>query len=135
MFNRTLVVHQPRHTEIVDHEVHVHRAPTDKSVELLKEMELAAARKFDESISVRDLSIDCVVGVQRKMLEHKTLYHAVLSISGRRLTAEYEADADERDMRKVAQGLRDTVAKEIANQVLAHPFELAMSQFSPWGGR
>lgn len=70
--------------------VHEHRAPTDESVRLLKEMEEKAERKLVESIHVGDTLVECVIHVWQDHASDCTRVRAVFKINGKQETAEHE---------------------------------------------
>ena len=60
MFDRTFIA-EGGHVRAVNTKVNIHRAPTDESVRLLKEMETAARDKIIESVAVRDNGFEDVM--------------------------------------------------------------------------
>ena len=119
----------PGRTQYVDRDVtiHEHRAPTDQSVKLLREMEKAARDKVEQSIRVSDNGFECVVHVMHNGFEHETIARAIFKLNGKEMRAEVrermlghqpkvEAIVDLHDK------LRDEVARVIANEVLNAAF-------------
>ena len=104
-------------TEQVTKTVHEHRAPTDQSVALLREMERQAADEVIKSVRVADTLID---GVLHRMYDHISdvdRYRCVLKINGKRLVADYEQRYGlDRDAALI--GVRDAIAQEIANAIM-----------------
>lgn len=121
-------VHQPQRTEYVTRAVtvHEHRAPTDQSVALLKEMEQAATAKLIDATHIGDTAFECVV---HQFLDHasdSTILRAVFSINGKKMTAEHRARPRSGDEEAAAMiGLRDEVAKTIATHMIASTFAAA----------
>lgn len=134
MFNRTVIV---PHTEHVTHEVtkhiHHHRAPTDDSVRLLKELEEKAQAKIIEAVHVGDTTFDCVVHFQRTMIDDNVCLLAVFSLNGKKITVEHKERQDRYDRREAFLALRDAMAKEIAGQVLAPAVERLLAQNTKFG--
>jgi hypothetical protein len=118
MFNTTVFAPQRRTTEYVTKEIHEHRAPTDDSVRLLREMEGKAKEQIIEALHIGDTTFDCVVHVSKRFEDSTTRLLAVFSLNGKKLTAEH-IEHDHRYERDAAfAALRDAIAKEIATEVL-----------------
>ena len=108
-------------TRTVNH--HEHRAPTDQSVALLKEMELAARAKIEQSIHVGNTTFECVVHVMQDMAEACMRMKAVFKLNGVTANAEHSyRPRDQGDHIKAANALRDEVAKVIAAKMLESAF-------------
>ena len=122
MFRRqnVLVVNQrPPHTEYVTREIREHRAPTDDSVKLLREMEAKAQEQIVEAIHVGDTTFECVVHTIKMPMDDATKWMAIFSLNGKKITAEYqEYDWKIIDKRDVMLKLRDAMAEKIATEVL-----------------
>jgi hypothetical protein len=120
MLNRTaLIVAPTQHTtEYVTREVHEHRAPTDESVKLLREMEAKAQEQVIEAMHVGDMTFECVVHTLKRWEDDTTTLKAVFSLNGKKLTAEYTDHAWRTNKRDMVMKLRDEMAKVIAEQVL-----------------
>jgi len=119
MFNRTLAVFPTqRTTEYVTREVHEHRAPTDDSVKLLREMEAKAQEQIVKAIHVGDTTFECVVHLMRFPADDSTLYRAVYSLNGKKMTTDYRDQEWRTDEREALTKLRDEMAKDIATAVL-----------------
>lgn len=120
-----IVVPGPERVEYVTRkvEVHEHRAPTDKSVALLKEMEAAAQRKVVEAIHIGDTTFECVVHIEKDMMADCTRLRAVFKLNGRTETAEHSCrPRNPGDELTAANALRDEVAKVIASKMIASAF-------------
>ena len=120
MFNRSLTLVAPtqRTTEYVTREVHEHRAPTDESVKLLREMEAKAQQQVIEAINVGDTTFECVVHMMRFPADDSTLYRAVYSLNGKKMTTDYRNQEWRTDKREALVKLRDEMAKDIATAVI-----------------
>lgn len=118
MFNKTLIIAGRTRTEYVTREVHEHRAPTDESVKLLKEMEEKAADKIVDSVRVGNTTFECVVHTFKDYINDTTELKAIFSLNGKRMTASHTLrNLDKReDQGWIA--LRDKIAQEIATTVL-----------------
>lgn len=124
-------VHMPERTKYVDRNVtvHEHRAPTDESVRLLKEMEEEAREKILDSFRLDGNGFECVIQCERDCMTMDTTAVAVFSLNGRKFQALARVTDRERQRDGpvlLASRLRDAVALSIANEVLsgAWPREL-----------
>ena len=117
-------VHMPERTEYVDRNVtvHEHRAPTDESVRLLKEMEEKAREKIFDSFRLDGNGFECVIQCERDCMTMDTTAVAVFSLNGRKMQALARVTDRERQRDSpvlLASRLRDAVALTIANDVLS----------------
>ena len=113
-------VHGETRTEYVTREVHEHRAPTDASVALLREMEQAAQTKVIEAVRVGNTSFECVVHREIDNLNDQIVFCAVFKLNGQQETAEYRSERrhDAADMAASWRGLRDEIARVIATRMI-----------------
>lgn len=104
--------------------VHEHRAPTDASVALLKDMERAAERKVVETIRVANTAIECVLHKQDDMLNNQVVIRAIFKLNGIVETADHRfspySDAGEVHAYR---DLRDKIAAVIATKMIASAFD------------
>lgn len=118
-----IIVHQPTRTEYVTREIHEHRAPTDQSVALLKEMEAAAKDKIVDAVHVGDSYFECVVHIEKDLIADCTRMRAVFKLNGHCETADHVfRPRNPGDELTAANALRDEVAKVIASKMLASAF-------------
>lgn len=132
MFGKSMIITQPvvrEHTEYVTKEVHEHRAPTDASVKLLREMELAAQKRIESTVHINDTTFDCVVHIHKVLMDGSTKFMAILSLNGKRITAEYTQHWSDNEPRKVLEAFRDEIARTIANVILQPAIEKAQWPF------
>lgn len=124
MFNRMVILpqHHTHSTQYVTREVHEHRAPTDQSVKLLREMEEKAKAEIVDAIHVGDTTFECVVHTMKFMADGSTKLMAVFSLNGKKLTAEYQDHDWKADPKTMAVGLRNAVAEKIATEILIPAF-------------
>ena len=129
MMRRPINVHidAPTRTEYVTRTVHEHRAPTDQSVALLKEMEQAARDKIEHAVSVGDNGFECVVHINWDALNDDEVAVAIFKLNGQqmRATARVRRTKENREDVLISE-LRDAVAKEIANNVVMHALKSAL---------
>lgn len=101
-------------------DVNEHRAPTDKSVKLLREMEKAALEEVVKTVRVRNTEFDGVIHKMTKSFDMTTLYRCVFKLNGKQMSVEYEADnldhLDDAEARVI--GIRNAIAEKIANEIL-----------------
>lgn len=129
--NIIVVPHETTRTEYVTREVHVHRAPTDESVALLKEMERAARDKVEQSINVGGNGFECVVNVMKEAMSMDTVAVAVFKLNGKQLRAEARVPGWNQDnVRQLPAKLRDEVAQVISVEILMPSLGEAMKRVS-----
>lgn len=126
MFDRT-VIHVPQRTEYVDRHVTIteKRAPTDQSVKLLSEMELAAEDKLICRGEIRNNTLaaqwnvfqDCASG----MMDYKVAVRVKLNGDEHllRFPIEYKYG---KDHQAVAIAVRDKIAELVATQIMLEAF-------------
>ena len=123
MFDRVTYVPRVSRTEYVTCTVHEHRAPTDKSVELLKEFEKAATDKIEKSVNLTSNEFSCVVHQLKDFVSGETSFKAVFELNGKRMTAEARTRTDRLAepiafLAEASLRLRDKIATAIANECL-----------------
>lgn len=104
--------------EYVTRNVHVHRAPTDESVRLLKEMEQAARDKVDHSIRLEGNGFECVVEIMLDNMSDQRIARAVFVLNGKRMDAEARVSRRDDNPATLAGALRDAVAQRLAAEIL-----------------
>ena len=126
MFDRT-VIHAPRRTECVDRHVTIteKRAPTDQSVKLLSEMELAAEDRLICRGEIRNNTLaaqwnvfqDCASG----MMDYKVAIRVKLNGEEHllRFSIEYKYG---KDQQAVVVAVRDKIAELVAAQIMIEAF-------------
>jgi hypothetical protein len=93
------------------------RAPTDESVRLLSEFETAAKNKILDSIRVSDNGFECIIHRQYDLANDLEMFCAIFSLNGKKMMARFNQDKIDSSFEKIGIGLRDAVAKEIANEI------------------
>lgn len=85
MFDRTtwLMNPAPRHTSVT---VTEHRAPTDESVKLLKEMQEKASAALIGAVHVNDTALDAVLQLEEDLASDAVLFRVVFSLNGTKMT-------------------------------------------------
>lgn len=114
MFDSYTVAQGPSYTNV---SITEKKAPTDESVRLLKEMEKAAADKIINAVRVSSSKFECVIHTVKDVFSAQTRYVAVFELNEERMIAEYVAKPWGSTPESIAIGLRDAVAKEIANSI------------------
>src|SRR6185369_4164674 len=117
MFDRVTVVAGRPRTEYVTREVHEHRAPTDDSVKLLREMEAKAREQVIQAVHVGDTTFECVCHMQKNHTDGSTTLMAIFSLNGKKMTAEFNEQEWRSDKFKMVEGLRAAVADKISREV------------------
>ena len=113
------VILRDTRTEYVTKDIHIHRAPTDESVKILKDMEKAAEDKVLESVKVGDTTFECVVHRMMDYMSDQIVYRAVFKLNGRQQTAEYRANGRDKNEPDAWRNLRDEIAKVIATHMIS----------------
>lgn len=115
------MIFRPKATQItatVNHDqtvaVHEHRAPTDASVKLLREMEGAAKAQVEKTIRVDDNLITMVVHVFEDHFNDQRVAKAIYDINGKRMTSEARVYARDQNPMALPSELVDAIAKDIA---------------------
>lgn len=109
-------------THDVNHTININRAPTDESVRLLRDMEQQAKDQVIKAVKVGSTHFECVVHVMREHLSYTVTWRAVFKIGGKQMMTEFSRPADQADPEAMAVGLREAVAKAIADEILNEPF-------------
>lgn len=113
----------------VNANIAINRAPTDESVKLLREMETKAKDEVVKSLHVGNTIFECIVQQYLDNFNDQVVISAVFKLNGKRMRAEHRMYTREaQDKAKLAQGLRDEMAKIIATEVLLPAFS-AMDRF------
>lgn len=100
------------------------RAPTDESVRLLKEMEEAARNKVLETIVVADTSFECKIHKMVDPINDQDVYNVVFSLGKQKRRTEVRVDKYRKlTPQEVAVAIRDAVAVDISNHLLATAFQ------------
>lgn len=119
MFDRTVIHSAPTHKTV---NINEHRAPTDDSVRLLREMEQKANENILKSTKVDNNLFTAVLHQMRDHLSDLDKYAVIFSINGKKIQVFHDAKTwDKKEETLIA--IRDTVAKEIANQILTGLFK------------
>lgn len=118
MFNKTVVLPTRTDTRFVTREVHEHRAPTDESVKLLREMEQASEAKRIACMRLDGNELRGLIEVSQYAEDYRTVMRVVFDLNGKRLVAEAEASGLTGPTEDLAAKLRDVVALKIANEIL-----------------
>jgi len=120
-----LDIHTHRHVTERVHEsvtVHEHRAPTDESVRLLREMEQAARDKVVQAIRLENSPIDCVIHTQNDAMNARRDFCLFVHINGKRLEVRRSFDSLDATVEEIADGLLTAISERIAAEVLAPAF-------------
>lgn len=113
MFDSYRINRGPEHVSV---SVTEKRAPTDESVRLLREMEAAAEKRVLEAVRVSDTKFECVIHSMKQPLSGETMLRAIFKLNGEKLVADYTAKYG-CTAEDALIGLRDAVAKKIANSI------------------
>lgn len=97
---------------------HEHRAPTDESVKLLKEMEEKARDKIEEVIRVEGNGFNGVIYLHHEMMDLSIRARAVFDLNGKKMEVEHSL-SELKTREELITGLRDKIATKIATEVLS----------------
>ena len=130
MFDRLVVLPGKTRTEYVTREVHEHRAPTDESVKLLREMEAAADAKRIASFKLDANNLKGVIEVWHEQHNYRVCARAVFDINGSRHTATADIQPSSDGFHKVElmQALHAKIAETVASIVLGE----GMAKMGSW---
>lgn len=117
-----VVLNSPTRTEYVTREIHEHRAPTDESVKLLREMEQKAKDQIIQAIHVGNSVFECVVHMNKSMMDGSTTILAVFSLNGKKMTAEFTAHEWRTNTVQMVEGLKLAIADKISREILTEVF-------------
>jgi hypothetical protein len=124
MFDTVVVDQRPR-VERVTTSVNVteHRAPTDESVKLLREMEAAVEARRIESFQLVSNDFTCRVDAFRDIGYEKLTMIAVFDLNGKRYTAEasvhkYDYKTSDDCRGALITKVKDAILEELSRQIL-----------------
>lgn len=107
---------QRTQTQFVTREVHEHRAPTDESVKLLREMEQKARDQITKSIRLESNNLKANIYQYLDPLSMDKVYRIVADINGKRVESEIRTpeylNFDEQ-VALIHKGISDMVANHI----------------------
>jgi hypothetical protein len=101
-----------------------HRAPTDESVRLLKEMEEKARQKIIDSFTVKDTHFECKTFQEMDMVTQEMKYVVIYSMNGKRRTVSVNIERDV--IADNYKKLISAVANDIAVAMLSDAFSRDM---------
>jgi hypothetical protein len=119
-----IVPYETTRTEYVTKDVHIHRAPTDESVKLLREMEEKAKAEVLGSVRLDGNQFKCVVHYEREAMSMDLVVRALFELNGKRMQAEVRVP-DHADPSTGLPKIRDKVAEVISTEMLASVFAAA----------
>lgn len=105
-------------------EIHEHRAPTDESVRLLKEMEEKAREKMLAAVPLKSNAFEGVLFVELDGMNMEYVLAVRARINGKKIEAvvrEYAKGAEA--IREAMPKLRDELAKQIATEIIMDSLE------------
>jgi len=105
-------------TESVVREVHEHRAPTDESVKLLREMEASAKAEVSKSIHLKDNTFDAKIEIVEEPIFRQQVYRTLFKINGTRYETENFFDDFDFDKGLAIEAVRKTMSDKIAKVIL-----------------
>ena len=106
--------------------VHEHRAPTDESVKLLREMEDAAKKKVIASYQIDNNGYTALMQMERDDLNDTYKGRVICELNGRRINVELTMSQDKFTVEAMAEALREDLASRIASQIIAESLQEMM---------
>ena len=97
--------------------VHEHRAPTDESVTLLREMERAVEERRIGSFHLEGNDLNGTVEALRCMTDQSVIFMAVFDLNGRRITVKHQVHDHIKPI-EMMHGLRDAIAERLAVEII-----------------
>ena len=107
--------------------VHEHRAPTDESVRLLRDMERAALEKVIQSVRLENAAIDAVLHYQREPANDLDRFLIVWKHKGerRKVWHDFRWDGQGDKRQALAEGLLRALSDDIASVLLSATLKAA----------
>ena len=99
--------------------IHEHKAPTDASVQLLKEMEQAAKDKLVASFTLDGNSLNGVVNIYQEMAYDRLTIEVTFDLNGKRIN---EVVRIRRDETGIIEKVKSAVANLITTELLVNTF-------------
>lgn len=119
MFDRYHFTQSPRGPSRVD--VHEHRAPTDKSIALLREMEAAAEAKIIASVRLAGNGLNGSATLTENCADATMTARVVFDLNGRRCVVKEVFERGERRedvVRKLVDATSRTISAELLSDVM-----------------
>lgn len=104
-------------TRSVTEHVHEHRAPTDESVQLLKEMEQAAREKISDSLILKSNHVHAVVQSNISNFDHTIRYRITYDLNGQRRVVDYHLFQDDTNTNPLVRAYTE-LSKDIAEFIM-----------------
>ena len=130
MFDRHTHVHGRERTNYVTRTVNEHRAPTDDSVKLLREMEKASADEVLKKYRLDCCGMDCMVEVYQDAASDQFVARAVVNVNGHQIKSEYGMTTRLADPVGMMEGLTVDLGEKIAAVMLREQFAALATPFS-----
>jgi hypothetical protein len=114
MFDRNLAIVMPRQPSHVTQTIHEHRAPTDQSVSLLKEMQEKAVKAVEQTIRLDSNEFSGVVHIHREPWDASVKAIAHFKVNGRQHKAEVSLNDHDITPQNLAEDLIAAVSRTLA---------------------
>lgn len=115
------VPYERTRTEYVTKDVHIHHAPTDESVKLLREMEEKAKSEILGSVRLDNNQFNCVIHYVRECISMDLVVRVMFELNGKRMNAEVRI-SEHQDPTTALPKIKDKVAEIIAAEMLISAF-------------
>ena len=97
--------------------VHEHRAPTDESVTLLREMERTVEERRVASFHLEGNDLNGAVEAIRSVVDGSVIFMAVFDLNGRRIKVKHQVHEYTKPT-EMMHGLRDAIAERLAVEII-----------------
>lgn len=118
MFNKIVLLAQPARTEYVTRTVHEHRAPTDESVKILREMEQAARADILASRNLKNNVFEGTLELHEDHRERRRFIRVVAKLNGRNVEFVEPVDMGSRLLDENIDALFNAVVKGLAAKMV-----------------
>lgn len=97
--------------------VHHHRAPTDESVRLLREMEEKSKAEIIKAIKLEKNGFEAVIHVMKHFEDQTIEFRSLFSLNGKRFTVITKV-SNTSTVDETVEQIRDDISKEIATYIM-----------------
>lgn len=105
-------------------DVHEHRAPTDQSVKLLREMEKKAEKNVLSTVRLTDCPVDCVIHHMQSAITQRIHFVIMYKINGKEHRLDYHSDPFvDKTQEQIVIGIKTALALDLSIHLLAPVFD------------
>lgn len=100
-----------------NHKVNIHRAPTDESVKLLKEMEEKAEKKITDAIRVQNSDIEIVVHHKYNYIHQQEQFAVIYKVNQKQEVVHVNCNMWENYQEKILKAVSEHIAVNLLSGV------------------